>query len=133
MINTINRPKGLRFFDELNDESQEFAVSEAQNGGERFDWDDAKFLTEDFKEQLATRGFDGVEAYWSLGYCQGRRRGFLRVRVGAGIEGIRRAGENFNRKIGTRRRRHRHRNHRRERALPSLEFDDRRNRIRQRA
>lgn len=65
------RPKGLRFFDELNEKAQEFAVSEEQNGGERFDWDDARFLTEDFKEQLAERGFDGVEVYWSLGYCQG--------------------------------------------------------------
>jgi hypothetical protein len=65
------RPKGLRFFDELNEEAQEFVVSEEQNSGERFDWDDAQFLTEDFKQQLATRGFDGVEVYWSLGYCQG--------------------------------------------------------------
>jgi len=65
------RPKGLRFFDELNQKAQEFAVSEEQNGGERFDWDDAQFLTEDFKEQLRTRGFSDVEVYWSLGYCQG--------------------------------------------------------------
>jgi hypothetical protein len=65
------RPKGLRFFDELNEKSQEFAVSEEQNGGERFDWDDARALTEDFKEQLAERGFENVEVYWSLGYCQG--------------------------------------------------------------
>lgn len=46
-------------------------MSEEQNGGERFDWDDAKFLTEDFNEQLAERGFENVEVYWSLGYCQG--------------------------------------------------------------
>lgn len=65
------RPKGLRFFDELSEKAQEFAVSEEQNGGERFDWDDARLLTEDFKQQLAERGFDGVEVYWSLGYCQG--------------------------------------------------------------
>jgi hypothetical protein len=65
------RPKGLRFFDELSEKAQEFAVSEEQNGGERFDWDDARVLTEDFKEQLAERGFENVEVYWSLGYCQG--------------------------------------------------------------
>lgn len=46
-------------------------MSEEQNSGERFDWDDAKFLTEDFKEQLAERGFENVEVYWSLGHCQG--------------------------------------------------------------
>lgn len=65
------RPKGLRFFDELSEKAQEFAVSEEQAGGERFDWDDARVLTEDFKEQLAERGFENVEVYWSLGYCQG--------------------------------------------------------------
>lgn len=65
------RPKGLRFFDELSEEAQEFAVSEEQNSGERFGWDDARFLTEDFKEQLAERGFENVEVYWSLDYCQG--------------------------------------------------------------
>ena len=65
------RPKGLRFFDELKKEAQEFAVSEEQNGGERFNWDDAQLLTGDFKQQLATRGFESVEVYWSLGYCQG--------------------------------------------------------------
>ncbi len=65
------RPKGLRFFDELNEKAQEFAVETERDGGERFDWDDAQFLTEDFKQQLTERGFDGVEVYWSLGYCQG--------------------------------------------------------------
>lgn len=65
------RPKGLRFFGELNEEAREFAVSEEQTSGKRFDWDDAKFLTEDFKEQLAERGFENVDVYWSLGYCQG--------------------------------------------------------------
>lgn len=55
----------------MNEKAQEVAVTDEQNGGERFDWDDAKFLTEDFKEQLAEQGFDGVEIYWSLGYCQG--------------------------------------------------------------
>ncbi len=65
------RPKGLRFFDELNGEAQKFAISAEREGSERFDWDDAQFLTEDFKMQLAERGFDGVEVYWSLGYCQG--------------------------------------------------------------
>jgi hypothetical protein len=33
--------------------------------------DDAEFLTEDFKAQLAERGFEETEVYWSLGYCQG--------------------------------------------------------------
>jgi len=65
------RPKGLRFFDELNGEAQEFAIFAERDDGERFDWDDAQFMTEDFKMQLAERGFDGVEVYWSLGYCQG--------------------------------------------------------------
>lgn len=66
-----NRPKGFRFFTELCTEAQEFAVKAERDGGDRFDWDDAQFLTEDFKMQLATRGFEDVEVYWSLGYCQG--------------------------------------------------------------
>ncbi len=65
------RPKGLRFFSELNREAQEFAVSEERDRGDRFDWDDAEFLTEDFKTQLAEQGFEETEVYWSLGYCQG--------------------------------------------------------------
>ena len=65
------RPKRLRFFSELGSEAQEFAVSEEQNRSERFDWDDAEFLTEDFKIQLAEFGFEETEVYWSLGYCQG--------------------------------------------------------------
>lgn len=65
------RPKGLRFFDELDEKAQEVAVETERDSGELFDWDDAKYLTEDFKQQLAERGFDGVEVYWSLGYCQG--------------------------------------------------------------
>lgn len=66
-----NRPKGLRFFAELNREAQEFAVQTERDTSERFDWDDAQFLTEDFKMQLSERGFDDLEVYWSLGYCQG--------------------------------------------------------------
>lgn len=65
------RPKGLRFFSELGGEAQEFAVSQERNSPDRFDWDDAEFLTEDFKTQLAEYGFSELEAYWSLGYCQG--------------------------------------------------------------
>jgi len=65
------RPKGLRFFSELCREAQEFAVSEERNRADRFDWDDAEFLTEDFKTQLAEYGFEETEVYWSLGYCQG--------------------------------------------------------------
>ena len=65
------RPKGLRFFSELCSEAQEFAVSEEQSRGDRFDWDDAEILTEDFKTQLAEYGFEEAEVYWSLGYCQG--------------------------------------------------------------
>ena len=65
------RPKRLRFFSELARQAQEFAVSEEQNRADRFDWDDAEFLTEDFKTQLAEYGFSDVEVYWSLGYCQG--------------------------------------------------------------
>ena len=65
------RPKGLRFFSELRLQAQEFALSEEQNRPGRFDWDDAEFLTEDFKSQLAEFGFEETEVYWSLGYCQG--------------------------------------------------------------
>lgn len=69
--NLPKRPKGLRFFDELSVEAQEYAIFSEREGGERFDWDDAQFLTEDFKMQLAEYGFEGLEVYWSLGYCQG--------------------------------------------------------------
>ncbi len=65
------RPKGLRFFGELSEEAQEFAISCEREDEDRFDWDDAEFLTEDFKTRLAEYGFEGVEVYWSLGYCQG--------------------------------------------------------------
>ncbi len=65
------RPKRLRFFSELARQAQEFAVSEEQSRVDRFDWDDAEFLTEDFKTQLAEYGFEGTEVFWSLGYCQG--------------------------------------------------------------
>jgi hypothetical protein len=61
----------LRFFSELGGAAQEFAVSQARDDPTRFDWDDAEFLTEDFKTQLAEYGFSDVEVYWSLGYCQG--------------------------------------------------------------
>jgi len=65
------RPKGLRFFMELKPESQELAVSKERDSPERFDWDDAEFLTEDFKTQLAEYGFEEAEVYWSLSCCQG--------------------------------------------------------------
>ncbi len=65
------RPKGLRFFSELNREAQEVAISKERGSPNRFDWDDAEFLTEDFKTQLAELGFEETEVYWSLGYCQG--------------------------------------------------------------
>ncbi len=65
------RPEGLRFFSELGGEAQEFAVSQERDSPNRFDWDDAEFLTEDFKTQLAEYGFSELEVYWSLGYCQG--------------------------------------------------------------
>ncbi len=65
------RPKKLRFFWELNRQAQDAAVAEERNDAERFDWDDAAILTEDFKMQLAERGFSDVEVFWSLGYCQG--------------------------------------------------------------
>lgn len=65
------RPKGLRFFPELKPEAQELAVSKERDSPERFDWDDAEFLTEDFKTQLTEYGFEEAEVYWSLGYCQG--------------------------------------------------------------
>jgi hypothetical protein len=65
------RPKRLRFFSELARQAQEFAVSQERDNSNRFDWDDAEFLTEDFKTQLAEYGFEETEVYWSLGYCQG--------------------------------------------------------------
>lgn len=65
------RPKGLRFFPELKLEARELAVSKERDSPERFAWDDAEFLTEDFKTQLAEYGFEETEVYWSLGYCQG--------------------------------------------------------------
>lgn len=65
------RPKGLRFFAELNEEAKEFAISCEREDENRFDWDDAEFLTEDFKMQLTEYGFEDMEVYWSLGYCQG--------------------------------------------------------------
>lgn len=71
LLHVPSRPKRLRFFSELKPEAQDFAVSEEQNRADRFDWDDAEFLTEDFKTQLAEYGFEETEVYWSLGYCQG--------------------------------------------------------------
>lgn len=65
------RPKGLRFFSELGQEAQDLAVAGERDDPQRFDWDDAVFLTEDFKTQLAEYGFEETEVYWSLGYCQG--------------------------------------------------------------
>ncbi len=65
------RPKGLRFFDELSDEAKEFAIENERNSGRRFDDDEASFLTEDFQNQLAEKGFESVKVFWSLGYCQG--------------------------------------------------------------
>ncbi len=44
---------------------------ELTQSGDRFDWDDAEVLTEDFKTQLAELGFEDLDVYWSLGYCQG--------------------------------------------------------------
>ncbi len=61
----------MRFFSELARQAQEFVVSEEKNRADRFDWDDAEFLTEDFKTQLAEYGFSEAKVYWSLGYCQG--------------------------------------------------------------
>lgn len=65
------RPKGLRFFSELNQTAQEFAVEKERESGNRFTDDDAAFLTEDFQNQLAEKGFSSVKVFWSLGYCQG--------------------------------------------------------------
>ena len=65
------RPKGLRFFSELSKEAQDFAVENEKNSGTRFDDDNAAFLTEDFQNQLAEKGFEAVKVFWSLGYCQG--------------------------------------------------------------
>lgn len=61
----------MRFFSELNQTAQEFAVEKERESGNRFTDDDAVFLTEDFQQQLAEKGFSSVEVFWSLGYCQG--------------------------------------------------------------
>jgi hypothetical protein len=65
------RPKRLRFFWELKKEAQDAAVTEERERPDRFDYDDAAILSEDFKMQLAERGFPDVRVFWSLGYCQG--------------------------------------------------------------
>lgn len=65
------RPKGLKFFSELNQTAQEFAVEKERESGGRFTEDDAAFLTEDFQNQLDEKGFSSVKVFWSLGYCQG--------------------------------------------------------------
>jgi hypothetical protein len=65
------RPKALRLFEELSDVAQEFAIENERNSGRRFNEDDAAFLTEDFQNQLAEKGFEAVKVFWSLGYCQG--------------------------------------------------------------
>lgn len=65
------RPKKLRFFWELNKVAQETAIAEECANPERFDWGDAAMLAEDFKMQLAERGFPDVEVFWSFGYRQG--------------------------------------------------------------
>ena len=70
--NSPVRPERITVFpSELGSEAQKTAVSEESESGRRFDWDDAEFLTEDFKTQLAELGFEETEVYWSLGYCQG--------------------------------------------------------------
>jgi hypothetical protein len=66
-----SRPKKLRFFWELKSESQNAAVAAERTSPDRFDYDDAAILSEDFKIQLAERGFSDVKVFWSLGYCQG--------------------------------------------------------------
>ena len=65
------RPKELRFFAELSEEAQEFAISCERDNNDRFNWDDAEFLTEDFKMRLTEYGFEDMDIFWSLGYCQG--------------------------------------------------------------
>lgn len=65
------RPKGLRFFDELSEEAKKSAIENERNSERRFNDDDAAFLTEDFQNQLAEKGFEAVKVFWSLGYCQG--------------------------------------------------------------
>lgn len=66
-----NRPKKLRFFWELKREAQEAAAARERTSPDRFDYDDAAILSEDFKIQLAERGLPEVKVFWSLGYCQG--------------------------------------------------------------
>lgn len=65
------RPPGLRFFPELGEKARGRAIGEERENPLRCDSDDAEFLTEDFRERLAGRGFEDTEVYWSLGHCQG--------------------------------------------------------------
>jgi hypothetical protein len=65
------RPKALRLFGELSEIVQEFAIENERNSGRRFNEDDAAFLTEDFQNLLAEKGFSSVKVFWSLSYCQG--------------------------------------------------------------
>ena len=83
------RPNKLRFFWELSKTAQDTAVAEECEQTERFDWDDAGVLTEDFKMQLAERGFPDVNVFWSLGYCQGDGVAFYRERLSDGFKGKR--------------------------------------------
>lgn len=59
-------------FDDLPEEVKKKAIEEWRDKGYCFDDHDAKDLTDFFKERLEEEGFqDGVDCWWSLGYCQG--------------------------------------------------------------
>jgi hypothetical protein len=59
-------------FSELGKEAQAKAIKDWRNKGYAFGDSDAVTLTDKFKEELESYGFDDdVKIEWSLGYCQG--------------------------------------------------------------
>jgi len=69
MTATATRKRGLPF-KRLSKAAKERAIEwmrDKLNG----DWFDPEPLTELFREHLAEHGFPNMEAYWSLGHCQG--------------------------------------------------------------
>lgn len=59
-------------FSELDKEAQAKAIKDWRNKGYAFDNFDAEILTNKFREELESYGFDDdVIVEWSLGYCQG--------------------------------------------------------------
>lgn len=59
-------------FSELSKEAQAKAIEDWRNNGNAFDNCSADILTDKFREELKSYGFDDdVRVEWSLSYCQG--------------------------------------------------------------